>query len=101
MATDKEDSTETVSSYRDYEQEAHELVAIILKSSVERLIREQSEQALKQKESSEDTKPPVEWPTGENFTIEKGLEAIDCLVKVFFVTISASYTCGLHIMYMA
>lgn len=57
------------SSYRDYGEEARELVREILQKSL--LIYE-----------LEVAKTVMEWPTGENFTVEVAKEAIDTLVKV-------------------
>lgn len=62
-----------VSSYRDYEAEAHELVKKLIRSSLERIAAEQAQQEADQLMS---------WPLGKDFTIEKGLEAIDKFVKV-------------------
>ena len=62
-----------VSSYRDYEAEAHELVKKLIRSSLEKIAAEQAQQ-----ESTE----LMSWPLGKDFTIEKGLEAIDKFVKV-------------------
>lgn len=81
MASEREESAETVTSYRDYEKEAHELVTKLIQSSLERLVREQSEQKLRSTKVDHNP-PPVKWPTGDNFTVDKGLEAIDTLVKV-------------------
>lgn len=54
------------SSYRNYEEEAKEIVKSIL------------QQALKVYQSELER----EWPTGKNFTIDNGKAAIDRLVKV-------------------
>lgn len=58
-----------LASYRDYAQEAKKLVLEILQRSV--LICEQGV-----------GEGVMEWPTGENFTVELAREAIDSLVKV-------------------
>lgn len=63
----------TLSSYRNYEEEAKELVKLIL---------DQSMQAYQQEMANTVHVQDVEWPTGENFTTEKAEEAIDRLVKV-------------------
>lgn len=65
-----------VSSYRDYEAEAHELVKKLIRSSLERIAAEQAQQ-----EADQSTEL-MSWPLGKDFTIEKGLEAIDKFVKV-------------------
>lgn len=57
------------SSYRNYEEEAKDLVKKIIEHSLKTY-------------QIELAKTPIEWPTGENFTIEKGKTAIDDFVKV-------------------
>ncbi len=54
------------SSYRNYEEEARDLVKSII------------EQSLKVYEAE----TSMEWPTGKDFTVDKGKTAIDRLVKV-------------------
>ena len=63
-----------VSSYRDYEAEAHEIVKKLIRASLERIAAEQSQQNAEQS--------TTEWPLGKDFTTESGLEAIDKFVKV-------------------
>lgn len=63
-------SSSTVSSYRDYEQEARELVKHIIEQAIETYLEEMM------------AEKGVKWPTGENFSIEKAEEAIDKLVQV-------------------
>ena len=73
----------STSSYRDYEVEAHELVERLLHSSVEKLYREQSNQTVADQLSAQQTaRKDVVWPKGNVFTVDKGLEAIQDLVKV-------------------
>ena len=72
------------SSYRNYEEEARELVQRIITQA---LIGIQAELELEARnkllEVLPDVQtPPLDWPTGENFTVLKGEEAIDRLVKV-------------------
>ena len=76
------------SSYRDYEEEAHKLIERLLQSSVERLCREQSNEAANKQSS---TQARVEWPKGKSFTVETGLEAIEQLVKVKVVIVRYTY----------
>ncbi len=64
-----------VSSYRDYEAEAHELVKKLIRASLEKIAAEQAQQ-------KEDQSTVMNWPLGKDFTVEKGLEAIDKFVKV-------------------
>ena len=56
-------------SYRDYEEEAKDLVKSIIQNSLKIY-------------QSELEKTSMEWPTGKDFTIDKGKAAIDKLVKV-------------------
>lgn len=70
------------SSYRDYEVEAHELVERLLHTSVEKLYREQSNQTITDQPSTQTASQKVDWPKGNAFTVDKGLEAIEDLVKV-------------------
>lgn len=78
----------SVSSYRDYQAEAHELVKNLIRAALEKLAAEQSQQQADKpdiEQSSVDVgtpKPVLIWPSGKDFTIEKGLEAIDKFVKV-------------------
>lgn len=65
-----EDST--VSSYRDYEKEAKELVKLILEHSIKVYLADEAKATVE----------VMGWPTGETFTIDKAEEAIDTLVKV-------------------
>lgn len=69
-----------VSSYRDYEAEAHELVQKLIRSSLEKIAAEQAQQKADQSTTY--------WPLGKDFTTEKGLEAIDKFVKVNHVHIA-------------
>lgn len=64
-----EDSLKTASSYRNYEEEARELVRQVIEQSLH-ILQEDMARSV------------VEWPTGENFTIEKAEEAINKVVKV-------------------
>ena len=57
------------SNYRNYEEEARELVRLVLQQATSIYQRQQMAQR-------------IEWPTGENFTIESAKEAIDAVVKV-------------------
>lgn len=57
------------SSYRNYEEEARKLVLAILQQALLAYQREVARTVL------------MEWPTGENFTVEVAKEAIDTLVK--------------------
>ena len=66
-----------VSSYRDYQAEAHELVKKLIRASLEKIAAEQSQQKADQPNER------ISWPLGKEFTTEKGLEAIDKFVKVF------------------
>ena len=68
----------SLSSYRDYQAEAHELVTRLIRSSLEKIAAEQSQRLL----ADESAKEPVNWPSGKEVTVEKGLEAIDQFVKV-------------------
>ena len=77
----EEQGAEIVTSYRNYEKEAHEIVAKLIESSLKRLIREQSE-VHTCSEDSGTTDNKLIWPRGDDFTVEKGREAIDTLVKV-------------------
>lgn len=54
------------SNYRNYEAEARELVRLVIQQAIAIHHRQQV----------------IEWPTGENFTIESAKEAIDAVVKV-------------------
>lgn len=82
VASSHSDSVDTtVSSYRNYEQEARELVKRILQQSLQTYQEELNE-----------TMEEVEWPTGENFTIERAEEAINRLVKVGSRHKSSSFT---------
>ena len=58
------------SSYRNYEEEARELVKRIIQQSLDMYQDELGQ-----------NRTATEWPTGENFTIELAKEAIDKLVK--------------------
>ena len=60
-----------VSSYRDYEQEAQQLVEKILQQAMQAYKQELANMA-----------PDIDWPTGDGFTIEKAKDAINTLVKV-------------------
>ena len=75
------------SSYIDYEEEAHKLIERLLQSSVERLCREQSNEAAK----NQSTQMSVEWPKGKAFTVETGLKTIEQLVKVKIVRVRYSF----------
>lgn len=67
------------SSYRDYQAEAHELVKKLIRSSLERI----AEEAKRELEVDDGSKEElVNWPLGAEFTVEKGLVAIDRFVKV-------------------
>ena len=70
-----------VSSYRDYQAEAHELVSRLIRSSLEKIAAEQA-QRLAEEVADGDSEKAVQWPSGKDFTVEKGLEAIDAFVKV-------------------
>ena len=73
----------TLSSYRDYQAEAHELVKNLIRSSLEKIASEQAQRTTKDLVNSRTgTKVCVDWPLGGDFTIENGLEAIDKFVKV-------------------
>ena len=82
---------DTTSSYRDYEQEARELVkrsleSASMKTTIEILANELGRtvirQALESLRAEIKEREAPEWPTGQVFTIDKGREAIDKLVKV-------------------
>ena len=62
----------TVSSYRNYEEEARGLVQQLLSTSLERVRQELGERE----------EPGEEWPVGRDFTVEKGLNAVERLVEV-------------------
>lgn len=67
------DERSVPSSYRGYEEEARELVKMIIQRSIEIVIAAKIEA------------PPivdVAWPTGGEFTVEKGEAAINKLVEV-------------------
>lgn len=57
------------SNYRNYGEEARELVRLVLQQAMANYQRQQMAQR-------------IEWPTGENFTIENSKVAIDAVVKV-------------------
>ena len=57
------------SSYRDYEEEARELVLRVLEKSLHTYKQELARNA-------------IEWPTGDTFNEEVAKEAIEALVKV-------------------
>ncbi len=63
------------SNYRDYESEAHELIQHVLHLSVERTRQKTVKDVVKGVQK-------VEWPRGGEFTVEKGLEAIEKFVEV-------------------
>ncbi len=65
------------SSYREYEKEAHDLVQVILSSSLDRFQQEQEEARTEERR---------EWPTGANLTPETGLRAIEGYIKVLAVS---------------
>lgn len=67
----------TVSSYRNYEEEARGLVQQVLSTSVER-----SRQELAGREQ-----PSAEWPVGKDFTVEKGQNAVAKLVEVHIMPV--------------
>ncbi|XP_064393780.1 A-kinase anchor protein 14-like [Halichondria panicea] len=62
------------SNYRDYESEAHELIQHVLHLSVERTRQKTVKDVVKGVQK-------VEWPRGGEFTVEKGLEAIEKFVE--------------------
>lgn len=62
-------SGSSMSSYRNYQEEAHELVQRLLRSSLERLRKEQEEAWPK-------------WPTGGEFTVERGEQALGQFIEV-------------------
>lgn len=67
----------TMDGYRNYEREAHELVQVVISSSLERLQREQEEEAADRQEGCICT-----WPKGAELTPEAGLNAIQEYAKV-------------------
>ena len=80
--TDELNLAPSFSSYRDYQAEAHELVKNLIRSSLEKIAAEQVAQRTTDDSADGDTKELVRWPLGADFTVEKGLEAIDKFVKV-------------------
>lgn len=74
----------TLSSYRDYRAEAHELVKNLIRSSLEKIAAEEAQRAAdaESANSGGSIKEPINWPLGKDFTVENGLEAIDKFVKV-------------------
>ena len=71
----------TLSSYRDYRAEAHELVKNLIRSSLEKIAAEEAQRAA-DAESANSGGSTINWPLGKDFTVENGLEAIDKFVKV-------------------
>ena len=65
---------EVLSSYRDYEAEAMELVKGVIQNAVNIVKSELREQQL--------SEHPIDWPCGRDFTVDKGKEAIQQLIKV-------------------
>lgn len=68
-----------LSSYRDYRAEAHELVKNLIRSSLEKIAAEEAQRAA---DESANSVGSINWPLGKDFTVEKGLVAIDKFVKV-------------------
>ena len=68
----------TVSSYRDYEEEARGLVQQLLSTSLERSRKELGDR---------------EWPVGRDFTVEKGQSALAKLVEVHASLSNTSCIC--------
>ena len=85
----------TLSSYRDYRAEAHELVKNLIRSSLEKIAAEQEAQRAADESATNcggSIKEPMNWPLGKDFTVEKGLEAIDKFVKVCRLVLCVEYT---------
>ncbi len=75
---------QVISSYIDYEEEARKLVKITIMRSVHNLLKTEAADTETGSETGSEQPVPTEWPTGENFTVEKGGKSIDELVKVSY-----------------
>jgi len=73
------------SSYRDYEAEAAEIVKNVIKYAVS-VVQSEIKESVRRNEPLQ----PINWPSGQDFTVDKGKEVIQ---QIFFFNLSV-YICS-------